>query len=798
MVKKEGQIMFLRRLAGCCRRVLAIALVAVLLVAACSPASEEEEGDGAPPSGAGAEVPGSLVSPPSAPGVAGTVPGSVSSVAGQRALDALGEVFTGEELDVLEEVFTEGELVDLAGQFSGGELVGVLGLGGSVWGGVFERAVEFRDTAGEDMSRAVPSSRFEALEMAWAAFEVLPDDELRAHLFSQRLSLEDSDFLGIDANDVSSPTGAFCWVVLRLRSIMPNEWEMSLWGESVFTSDWYIDILTLWVLERMAADRGLELEREAEPIRFNDSLRRFLLEVTAPEFKGVVLAEGLPAALKPVAERLYDYFEGLLELPVYRARPTLAELSAHPGLAGMTGEDVRRVWPEVLEIELSGDDYDEYARLYGLLEEGEVRELLNSECKQRTAREMNERNCPSPVAEAIPDMCAIPEDYPKYLGTDYQGTDCLFTCPEDDEQVFLAEPFEGFISVSAGLNYACGVRPSGVAWCWNWWDSSQGSRGKQGHHFSTRSDWRVRSVEAGLRLGFRSFSCHILHGGELLCAGERMPLGDVEPPAGEFGEVSVGVEHVCALRVAGGLVCWGIDPASAKVSPPAGEFVSVDAGWDGDVHLPEGDMLDDGGLSCGLRVDAVVECWGEERLSFGGGSVRGDEFAGVAVGRSGRVCLLRTDGVIHCGEDRVYGSDYPPGSGFTQVSVGGLNHVCGLRAGGAVECWEPSGEFLGSIPGPFTDLDVGYTYAEIPYACGLLADGRILCWDLVEEVFNWAADGLEKYPQPICVPQLIPVGYLCWNGDSEPPSEIDDRYVKESPILLPHSGSVLYPDRDSG
>ncbi len=768
--------MFSKRLAGYCRRVLVIALVAALLVSACSSASEEGGGS----TGATRALPGSPASSPSS----------------QRALGALEEVFSGEELTVLREVFTEEELVDLAGQFSGEELVGVLGLGGSVWGSVFERAVEFRDAAGGDMSRVVPSSRFEALEMAWAAFEVLPDDELQAHLFSQRLGLEDSDFLGIDANDVSEPTGAFCWVVLRLRSIMPNEWEMSLWGESVLTSNWYIDILTLWVLERMAADRELELEREAEPIRFNASLRRFLLQVTAPEFKGVVLADGLPVALRPVGEKLYDYFDGLLELPVYRARPTLAELSAHPGLAGMTGEDVRRIWPEVLEIQLSEDDYDEYARLYGLLEEGEVRELLNSECKQRTAREMNERNCPSPVAEVIPDMCAIPEDYPKYLGTDYQGTDCLFTCPEDDK--VLAEPFEGFISVSAGLDYACGVRPSGVAWCWNWWDSSQGSRGKQGHHFSTRSDWRVRSVEAGLRLGFSSFSCHILHGGELLCAGERMPLGDVEPPVGEFGEVSVGVEHACALRVAGELVCWGIDPASAKVSPPVGEFVSVDAGWDGDVHLPEGDMLDDGGLSCGLRVDAVVECWGEERLSFGGGSVRGDEFSGVAVGRSGRVCTLRTDGVIHCGEDQVYGSDYPSGSGFTQVSVGALNHVCGLRAGGTVECWEPSGESLGSIPGPFTDLDVGYTYAEIPYACGLLADGRILCWDLVEEVFNWAADGLEKYTQPICVPQLTPVGYLCWNGDSEPPSEIDDRYVKESPILLPHSGSVLYPDRDSG
>ncbi len=771
MIKKEGQVMFSRRVAGCCRRVLVVALVSVLFVSACTPASEEEDGGGS--SDAGAEV-----------------PGSASSVPDQRPLGVLEEVFTGEELDVLEEVFTEGELVDLAGQFSGEELVGVLGLGGSVWGSVFERAVEFRDAAGGDMSRVVPSSRFEALEMAWAAFEVLPDDELQAHLFSQRLGLEDSDFLGIDANDVSEPTGAFCWVVLRLRSIMPNEWEMSLWGESVLTSNWYIDILTLWVLERMAADLGLELEREAEPIRFNASLRRFLLQVTAPEFKGVVLADGLPVALRPVGEKLYDYFDGLLELPVYRARPTLAELSAHPGLAGMTGEDVRRIWPEVLEIQLSEDDYDEYARLYGLLEEGEVRELLNSECKQRTAREMNERNCPSPVAEVIPDMCAIPEDYPKYLGTDYQGTDCLFTCPEDDE-ISLAEPFEGFISVSAGLNYACGTRPSGIVWCWNWWDSSTGKRGN-GEYAPRRGNLKYRLVDAGW-----DFGCGILRDGGLHCWWEGTPLGELEPPAGEFREVSAGVEHACAVRVTGGLACWGIDPASAKISSPAGEFVEVDVGWDGDVHLSGGDALDDGGMSCGLRADAVVECWGEESLVYGEGSVRGNDFAGVAVGRDGRVCVLRTDGIVHCGGDRVYGSDYPQGEGFTQVSVGGLNHVCGRRAGGAVECWEPSGEFLGSIPGPFTEIEVGYNYANTtPFACGLLADGRILCWDLVEEVFNWAAEGLEKYTHPQCF--LDAPEHSCWTPGVDLPREIDDDDVLESPIFLPHSGSVLYPDRDSG
>ena len=162
---------------------------------------------------------------------------------------------------------------------------------------------------------------------------------------------------------------------------------------------------------------------------------------------------------------------------------------------------------------------------------------------------------------------------------------------------------------------------------------------------------------------------------------------------------------------------------------------------------------------------------------------------------SARVCVLRTDGIIHCGDNQVYGSDYPQGSRFTQTSVGGLNHVCGLRVSGAVECWDPSGEFLDSIPGPFTEITVGHTYTNIPFACGLLADSRIVCWDLVEEVFNWAANGLEKYAHPQCFPHLLE-GRVCWTAGVDPPLDTNDTYLKESPILLPHSNSFLHPDND--
>ena len=750
--KKGGQIIFSRRIAGCCRRVLVVVLVSVLLVSACTPASEEE-GSGGSPGGGGlsggtAGVSGSPVSPP--------LPSDVGGVS--------GGVFTEVELEELREGLTEGELEGLLEGELEGSLAGVI-----------------VQSAGSETAEA-----FFNLFKSWA--EDASDGELLAFAYYTRYFVMD-DSWGIDGNDLSTPTGAFCWVLLRLRWAlpMPPWFSASDWSARFLDlRSWNINNFNLWFFEGEAADRGLELSWVTAPADYNRSLRRFLLQATAPEVKDVVLSEDLPALLRPAAEEFYDLFDRLLELEVYRVRPTIEELSVYPDLAGLTAGDVRRIWPEIVELKLSEGDYEEYVELFRLLEEGEGSGLLNSECKQRTGQEMRERACPTWVAEDLP-LCMGLEDEPVYAGS---YSDCLFGCPQSQEGPLVPQPFEGFLSVSAGLDYACGVRPSGSVWCWNWWYLGDGDRGNDGtpsflgHAFSF--------VDAGW-----DSACGLHRDGEKLdCWNARTPLGELESPAGEFKEVSAGIEHACAIRANASLACWGIDPAGAKVSPPAGEFVSVDVGWDGDVHLPEGDTLDDGGLSCGLRVDSVVECWGEQNLTYGEGSDRGDEFADVAVGRSGQVCVLRTDGIIHCGEDRIYGSDYPQGNRFTQVSVDGLNHTCGLRANDAVECWEASGDFLGSIPGPFTELEVGYTYADIPYACGLLEDGRILCWDLIEEVFTWAAEGLEKYTHPQCFPD-IEEGHECWTAGIDPPREIDDRYVKESPILLPHSNSVLPPDSDS-
>ena len=61
---------------------------------------------------------------------------------------------------------------------------------------------------------------------------------------------------------------------------------------------------------------------------------------------------------------------------------------------------------------MSRDDYDDYLELLQLLEEDEVRGLLNSECSQRTLQERLELACPPWAAESFESVSEkLPEDF---------------------------------------------------------------------------------------------------------------------------------------------------------------------------------------------------------------------------------------------------------------------------------------------------------------------------------------------------------------------------------------------------
>ena len=66
------------------------------------------------------------------------------------------------------------------------------------------------------------------------------------------------------------------------------------------------------------------------------------------------------------------------------------------------------------------------------------------------------------------------------------------------------------------------------------------------------------------------------------------------PPTDGFVEVSVGVDHACALHSDGHIECWGAND-QGQATPPRGHFVQVESSFK---------------LSCAVREDGEVLCWG--------------------------------------------------------------------------------------------------------------------------------------------------------------------------------------------
>lgn len=347
----------------------------------------------------------------------------------------------------------------------------------------------------------------------------------------------------------------------------------------------------------------------------------------------------------------------------------------------------------------------------------------------------------------------------------------------------------------------CGLRPDGSMDCW-------GSRYRWGNQRVFPPWGPYTSVSSSGRDGY---ACAARVDSSVVCWDPPFNESS-DTPGGEFTDVSVAFHSACGLSPSGEATCWGADreagERSSKNMPPEAEFTSVNAGWGGDDFTSRGDPLTGRGLSCGIRADAAVECWGRRVFTYEDGIARGDKFTEVSVGRGARVCVqnidgvvdcdacdqgavtsfecnnicaLNIDGVINCGKGRVLGLNYPQDKRFTQISMSGYSDICGLRRDGAVECWDSDAEPLGVIPGPFTQIDLGYNgNSDDSYACGLLADGRIICWELTEEVLKRAANGIDNYTKTRC--QLRIFGDLrCWDPSGEAFPEAD------KPTILPDS-----------
>ncbi len=317
---------------------------------------------------------------------------------------------------------------------------------------------------------------------------------------------------------------------------------------------------------------------------------------------------------------------------------------------------------------------------------------------------------------------------------------------------------EGGIEGSICDERDCGLRVSGEVHCWA---QPEGSPPVPEGEFKSLS-------------AFNSLLCGVRVEGALEC---WPGVTGRTPPPGEFTTVSVAKHHACGLRPSGGIECWGGWDRRPKISPPDVGFSSISAGWGG--YQQSGSppwIVRDWGYSCGVRLDASLECWGDSHTI--GPATRPPipgarplpppegEYEQVGVGEY-FACALRVGGKVDCwgsaygnrfapkekreaGEKAwgwfsyTYGDPlpveepledlrpYPYGKEgdpevlpFTSVSVG-RRHACGLRTDFAVECWSPDAvETYRSIPDYYTNVDTGYH----DHVCAVRKnDGGVDCW----------------------------------------------------------------------
>ena len=338
----------------------------------------------------------------------------------------------------------------------------------------------------------------------------------------------------------------------------------------------------------------------------------------------------------------------------------------------------------------------------------------------------------------------------------------------------LPAPEGVFREVTMGVERDCGLLISGEVSCWG---QVEGSPPPPEGKFKTLRE-------------FASFLCGIrVEDGTLECwpdaSWERtwpdLNWGRTPPPEGEFTDVSIARYHACGLRPSGEIECWGGWDRRPKMLPPDVGFASINAGWGGYKRGAGVTPYVDWGYSCGVRLDASLECWGDDRTIWPAEhppeagkrspllSPPVGEYEQVGVGEY-FACALRVGGKVDCwgsaygnrfapqeqreaGEkawgpfsytygdplpveeppERLY--PYPYGKEgalevlpFVSISVG-LRHACGLRTDFAVECWSPDAvETYHTIPDSFT-----YTYVDAGYyehACAVRKiDGGVDCWD---------------------------------------------------------------------
>jgi alpha-tubulin suppressor-like RCC1 family protein len=341
-----------------------------------------------------------------------------------------------------------------------------------------------------------------------------------------------------------------------------------------------------------------------------------------------------------------------------------------------------------------------------------------------------------------------------------------------------------FSSVSAGVDFSCGVTPLGTAYCWG-----RNTNGSLGNGTVVNSTTPVAvTMPAGVRFDSVSaggdHACGLSRDGAIYCWGSnasgQLGTGDVASrttpaqviaplgaPSVRYTNVAAGVQFTCARATSELAYCWGLNfdgqlgnAQNAGLSQPNSRPLEVLGG-------PFDVVTAFRGHTCALTTDFGV-CWGSNttgQLGRGGATDPGDfvpalisgsrRFSAIAAG-GGHTCAVGLlDRAAFCWGDNEKGqlgttlgggavlATFPvevSGSRtFVSISAGD-DLTCAVTTSGGGFCWgsnqfgqlgidsqteQPTPALPRAVAGNllFRSIDVGAAHA-----CGVTTDNRAYCW----------------------------------------------------------------------
>jgi alpha-tubulin suppressor-like RCC1 family protein len=349
-----------------------------------------------------------------------------------------------------------------------------------------------------------------------------------------------------------------------------------------------------------------------------------------------------------------------------------------------------------------------------------------------------------------------------------------------------SNPFEvrlRLVSVSVGNGMACGLAPSGDAYCWGRNHTGGLGNGTSGSDTArpvlVAGDLTFAQVEAGAGSNtngiFDGGACGLTAAGAAYCWG-RNDYGQLGNGHGgtdskvpvrvsgsiPFASVGMGMHHTCGLARSSEVYCWGNNDGGQLGTDSLGVGHDVPvrvAGGRTYTALWVGDWS-----TCARATAGDVYCWGGGAPTVQDGAPVSDAptllAGGVAFSQIHPGTFLHMCGVSATGEGYCWGQDYlaagtlgtaSPGhdepapalvtGAHHWISIGaGGSSSCGLRADSLAMCWgyDYNGEVGQGTPGrgatapalvfgslKFTQLDVGHGTS-----CAVAWWGDAFCWGL--------------------------------------------------------------------